>query len=201
MKQILAILIGFLFLGCNPTNKSKNKDTLKQIKDEQKKSQNFDFDKFKISKAQLGKIKIGMTITEAEMQFSGLYKKTDEAVNFGLGGGSHTYLYFSENELLFGLIPKLETDTLLFIIAAHKKLKTVNGLHPNSTVEELLKIYPEMRVQQDLMNSWEVFQEENNGWNFVFMTDEKTKIGEYSELKHTSKPLRLTTKTDWITIQ
>lgn len=202
MRHLLIISITILiFSGCNSTNKSENNDSSKTITNKQKKPETFDFEMFKISKGQLGKIKIGMTIAEAEMQFSGLSKKTDEAVNFGLGGGSDAYLYYSGNELLFGLIPKLETDTLLFIVAAHKNIKTVNGLHPNSTVKELLNIYPEMRVQQDLMNSWEVFHDENNGWDFIFMTDEKTKIGEYPELENISKPLRLTTKTDWITIK
>jgi len=85
-----------------------------------------------------------MTIEEAENQFSGLSRKEDEAVNFGFGGGSPAYLYYSGEELIFGLIPKLDSDTLLFIIVAHKNLKTQNGLNPNSSVEEILKIHPKM---------------------------------------------------------
>ncbi len=187
--------------GCNSTTKTENNETKTDLTSETEKTVDFDFDKFKIQKGQLGEIKIGMTISEAEMQFSGLTKKTDEATNFGFGGGSPAYLYYSGNELLFGLIPKLETDTLLFIIAAHKNLQTTNGLNPNSTVEELLRKYPDLTVQQDLMNSWEFFQDLKNGWDFIFMTDEQTEIGEYPELEVPSKPKRLTTKTDWITIR
>ncbi|MFL0683222.1 MAG: hypothetical protein ACJLTB_08320 [Algoriphagus aquaeductus] len=203
MKHILTILIGLFLFGCNSTTKTENNETKTELTSEieTEKTVDFDFDKFKIQKGQLGEIKIGMTISEAEMQFSGLTKKTDEATNFGFGGGSPAYLYYSGNELLFGLIPKLETDTLLFIIAAHKNLQTTNGLNPNSTVEELLKKYPDLTVQQDLMNSWEFFQDLKNGWDFIFMTDEQTEIGEYPELEVPSKPKRLTTKTDWITIR
>lgn len=203
MKHILTIFIGLLLFGCNSTTKTENNKNQTDLTTEKETEQTiqFDFDKFKILKGQLGEIKIGMTITEAEMQFSGLTKKTDEATNFGFGGGSPAYLYYSGNELLFGLIPKLETDTLLFIIAAHKNLQTTNGLNPNSTVEELLKKYPDLTVQQDLMNSWEFFQDLNNGWDFIFLTDEQTEIGEYPELEVPSKPKRLTTKTDWITIR
>jgi hypothetical protein len=161
----------------------------------------FDSDKFKILNGQLGKIKIGMTIKEAEKQFAGLTKKIDVATNFGFGGGSPAYLYYSGDELIFGLIPKLDTDTLLFIIAAHKKLQTTNGLNPNSTVSELIQKYRDLTVEQDLMNNWEFYQDEINGWDFIFMTDEKTQIGEYPELEVPSKPKRLTTKTDWITIR
>ncbi|MGV8993650.1 MAG: hypothetical protein ACOH1O_06060 [Flavobacterium sp.] len=142
-----------------------------------------------------------MTINQAEMQFNGLRRKMDEAINFGFGGGSPAYLYYSGDELVFGLIPKLETDTILYIIAAHKELKSTNGLNPKSTVEELLVKYPEMTIQQDLMNVWEVFQDPTNRWKFIFMTEKETEIGEYPKLEMPSKPKRLTTKADCIIIR
>lgn len=200
MNHILTLLILLFLFSCNTaTQKEKNNTETNLII--KKKSVDFDFEKFIIRKGQLGEIKIGMTISEAEMQFSGLTKKMDEAISFGFGGGSPAYLYYSGNDLLFGLIPKLETDTLLFIVAAHKNLKTINGLNPNSTVEELLKTYPKMTVQKDLMNGWEFFKDDKNALDFVFMTDEQTEIGEYPELDVPSKPKRIKTKTDWITIR
>lgn len=200
MNHILTSLIVFFLFSCNTSsqNEKNNTETNLIIK---KKSVDFGFEKFIIRKGQLGEIKIGMTISEAEMQFSGLTKKMDEAISFGFGGGSPAYLYYSGNDLLFGLVPKLETDTLLFIVAAHKNLKTINGLNPNSTVEELLKTYPKMTVQKDLMNGWEFFKDDKNALDFVFMTDEQTEIGEYPELDVPSKPKRIKTKTDWITIR
>lgn len=203
MKHILTLFIGLLLFGCNSTTKTENNKNQSDLTTEKETEQTiqFDFDKFKILKGQLGAIKIGMTIAEAEMQFSGLTKKTDEATNFGFGGGSSAYLYYSGDELIFGLIPKLDTDTLFFIIAANKKLQTTNGLNPKATVSELIQKYPDLTVEQDLMNSWEFYQDETNGWDFIFMTDEKTQIGEYPELEVPSKPKRLTTKTDWITIR
>jgi hypothetical protein len=203
MKHILTLFIGLLLFGCNSTTKTKNNEKQTDFTTEKETEQiaQFDFDKFKIQKGQLGEIKIGMTIAEAEMQFTGLTKKTDVATNFGFGGGSPAYLYYSGDELIFGLIPKLDTDTLLFIIAANKKLQTTNGLNPKATVSELIQKYPDLTVEQDLMNSWEFYQDETNDWDFIFMTDEKTQIGEYPELEVPSKPKRLTKKTDWITIR
>ncbi|WP_194775791.1 hypothetical protein [Pararhodonellum marinum] len=49
------------------------------------------------------------------------------------------------------------------------------------------------------MNSWEFSQDKENGWDFVFMTNEASEIGEYTELEKPSTPIRLTTRTDWIT--
>jgi hypothetical protein len=201
MKIILTFFIGLLLFGCNSTTTIENNKTSPDLIIENQSEGSFDFDKFKISKAQLGNIKIGMTTEEAERQCSGLTRKVDVATNFGFGGGSRTYLYYSGDELIFGLIPKLETDTLLFIIAAHKNLQTTNGLNPNSTVEELLREYPELTVNQDLMNGGEFFQDQKNDWDFVFKTTEKTEIGEYPGLEVPSKPKRLTTKTDWIIIR
>lgn len=201
MKQLLTLLFGILLFGCNSTTKTCNNESQTELTTETEQTVQFDFDKFKILKGQLGGIKIGMTIKEAEKQFAGLTKKVDEATNFGFGGGSPAYLYYSGDKLIFGLIPKLDTDTLLFIIAAHKKLQTTNGLNPNSTVDELIQKYPDLTVQQDLMNEWEFFQDTKNEWDYIFMTDDKTETGKYKDLETPSKAMRLTTKTDWITIR
>ena len=201
MKQILTLSITLILFGCNSTTTTENNETTTDLTIERQSESSVDFDDFKISKGQLGNIKIGMTITDAEQQFTILTKKVDEATNFGFGGGSPAYLYYSGEDLIFGLIPKLGTDTLLFIIAANKKLQTTNGLNPRATVSELIQKYPDLTVEQNLMNSWEFYHDETNGWDFVFMTDDKTQIGEYPELDVPSKPKRLTTKTDWITIR
>jgi len=207
MKIIWVVLVGLLMFSCNTITEKNSSETKIELETEKpsekltSESTEFPFSDFKIMKGQLGAIKLGMTIQEAENQFNGLTKKEDEAVNFGFGGGSPAYLYYLKNEIVFGLIPSLGTDSLLFIIAAHKNLQTTNRLNPNSTVKELLNKYPDLMINQDLMNSWEYFQDIENGWDFVFMTDTQTEIGEYPELEKPSRPKRLTTKTDWITIR
>ncbi|MCF1753358.1 hypothetical protein [Mariniradius sediminis] len=203
MKRISTFLIGLFLFGCNSTTRTENNEAGTVSTNEKKSEQSvdIDFDNFKIRKGQLGEIKIGMTITEAEKQFTGLKKKTDEATNFGFGGGSPAYLYYLGDELLFGLIPRLETDTLLLIIAAHKNLLTTNGLNPNSTVEDLIEKYPDLTVNQDLMSGGEFFQDKTNNWAFVFRTNKQTEIGDYPELEVPSKPKQLTTHTDWIVIR
>ena len=163
--------------------------------------QSFRFDEFKIEKERIGSIKLGMTLSEAEEFLSGFRKEVSEATLFGFGGGSPAYLYYWEDEIVLGLIPALETDTLLYLVAAHPQIKTTNGLNPNSSVSELLKKYPHLTVMKDLMNQWEFFQDKNKGWDFIFMTDKETEIGEYQDLYHPSVPKRLNTKSDWITIR
>jgi len=159
-----------------------------------------DYHKFKIQKGQLGEVKLGMTISEAEKKLSGLRKEIGEATNFGYGGGSPAYLYYDKEELILGLIPKLDTDIVFLIVAVSPKLNTTNGLTPASTVEDISNKYPRIKVNQNLMNSWEEIWDTNNNWEFVFMTEDKT-VGEYPELELPSELKNMDIKTDWITIK
>jgi hypothetical protein len=199
MKVILPILIALLIFGCNMKTE-KNKD-FSSLKLEKEKLTEFKFSDFQIKKGRLGPIEIGMRIKDAENQFNGLTKKKDEAINFGFSGGSPAYLYYLNNEIVFGLILKLETDEILSIIAVHADLKTLNGLNPKSTVNQLIEKYPDMMVNNSLMNDWEYFNDEEMNWTFVFMTNDKNQIGVYPDIDNPSKPKKLTAKSDWLTIK
>jgi hypothetical protein len=201
MKKLLIVLIGCLCIGCNMLSKKENNDTESSSTIEERDRNSFEFEEFKILQGQLGNIKLGMTIDEAEQQFSGLTKEEDEAMVFGFDGGGPVYLYYQGNDLVFGLIPGLLTDTIIAIIALHEKLITLNGLNPESTVSELIQKYPDLVIEQDGMNNWEFYHDVKHNWYFIFMTNEKTQIGEYPVSGDSSTPKRLTTKADWITIQ
>ncbi|WP_132795870.1 hypothetical protein [Tenacibaculum skagerrakense] len=204
-------LIYFMFLivlwSCKQPTDNKSQ---KEGKPTQTKSQStsvehtndlsFDYDKFEIKKGQLGEIKIGMTISEAEQKFDGLRKEVGQATDFGFGGGSPAYLYYDKDDVVFGLIPALDTEILLFIIVASPRLTTINGLNPNSTVKEISKQYPKVKVYQNLMNSWEEISDTSNNWDFVFMTNEKT-VGDYPDLENPSELKNMDIKADWITIK
>jgi hypothetical protein len=177
----------------------------KQIKSEPKTDDlseglTFDYKEFEIRNGELGEIKVGMTISEAEQKFEGLRKEVGQATSFGYGGGSPAYLYYDQNNVVFGLIPTLNTDTILFIIAASPNLTTTNELNPNSTVKLISEKYSKIKVNQDLMNGWEYISDTTNNWNFVFMTEEKT-VGNYPELEVPSDLKNMDIKVDWITIK
>lgn len=181
------------------TEQSKGEKPESKI-DKQVDPSSFDYDEFEIKRGQLGEIKIGMTISEAEQAFEGLRKKVGQATSFGYGGGSPAYLYYEQDDLAFGLIPTLNTDTVLLIIAAAPQLVTNNGLHPNSSVQQISENYPGVKVNQDLMNGWEFISDTTNNWDFVFITDEET-IGDYPELEVPSALKNMEIKADWITIK
>jgi len=206
MQQLIILSSVVILLGCNSSNNSNNdlSDPTPVAELQSPIETAFNYEDFPILKGALGSIRIGMAITEAEKQFKGLTKKTDEAVWFGFGGGSPAYLYYLDEELVFGLIPRLNTDSLLIIIAVSEKLKATNGLNPGSTVSEMVHTYPGLTFERDLMNGWEVFEDRSNRWDFVFCTDNTNQIGEYAEKineQSPSKPVRLGAKSDWIAIK
>jgi hypothetical protein len=203
VKQCLPLIFMVLVLGCNLSSQAEKDSETDSIAASQALPEPaFRYEDFEIQKGQIGSIKIGMTIAEAEHFLKDLTRQEDEAVNFGFGGGSPAYLYYAGEELILSLIPSLDTDTVLFIIAASPKLYTTNGLHPNAAVKELLAVYPDMMIEMDLMNSWEFFQDPANEWDFVFMTTPQNFIGEYPDMESEdpSKPIRMGVKADWITI-
>jgi hypothetical protein len=57
MKIILTVFIGLLLFGCNSTTTIENNKTSPDLIIENQSEGSFDFDKFKISKAQLGEHK------------------------------------------------------------------------------------------------------------------------------------------------
>lgn len=203
LKLTLLILI-ILQLSCK-NNTEKQMETsdnrIQKIESEKKKTKQFDFKKFEISKGQIGEIKVGMNIYDAEKTLNELTKKEVEAHDFGFDGGGKAYIYSLENEPILGLIPKRYSEEIVVIIALSKNLKTNNGLTPKSKVAKIQEKYPNIEINQDLMMSWEFMYDKKNNWDFVFMTDENNRIGEYTELEVPTKPKRTETKMDWITIK
>lgn len=200
-KYFITILSIFFF--CFSCNQSKQLNTSPEVKNSKKESitaPKFNYENFKIQKGALGEITIGMTITEAESKFSGLRKEVGYATDFGFGGGSPAYLYYDNESVVFGLIPKLDTDTLMIIIAVSPKLKTINGLTPNSTVKEIAKVCPDIKAHQNLMANWEEMYDHVNDWDFVFMTDVNKTIGSYPELEEPSELINTDITADWIAI-
>jgi len=203
IKITLLILISFL-LSCKKsaekkieTRNSENQKT--EIKNNKNKI--FEFERFEISKGQLGDIKVGMNINEAEKKIKQLTKTEAEAYDFGYDGGGKSYIYSLENEPILALIPKMDSEEILAILALSKNLKTIDGLNPKSKIFEIQNTYPNIEINLNLMMSWEYLNNEKNNWTFVFMTDDTNRIGEYKNIELPAKPKRTQVKTDWIAIE
>jgi hypothetical protein len=206
MKWLMLVFVGMTFVHCQDSNNStviqsaKGVRIVQVVKLQHVNPVDFDFKNFEIQKNQLGQIKIGTTINEAEKQFEGLVKKEVDAFCFGFDGGGLAYLYYANDEPIFGLIPKRGNDTVLCIIAAHQNLQTTNGLHPKALVSELLQKYPEMMIELDVMNMWNFFEDEKNEWRFVFDQLQEPEYGNQADIESPMKPKDLTMQSNWIAI-
>lgn len=203
IKLSLIILIILQFSCKDKTEKQLEtwNNRVQEVKAETKRTNEFDFGKFQISKGQVGAIKVGMNINDAEKLLNHLTKKEAEAYDFGFDGGGKAYLYSLGNEIVLGLIPKMDSEEILAIVAISENLKTTNGLNPKSTVAQIQKTYPTLKINQNLMMDWEFIEDQKDNWYFVFMTDETNQIGEYNDLETSSTPKRTDIKSDWITIK
>jgi hypothetical protein len=190
MKNIVSI-VAVLFLA---TSCHKNADH--PIEKTQ-----FNFSRFTIKKGQVGPIKIGMTIADAEKQIPQLSKKVTNAWDYGFDGGGKAYLYSLNNEPVLALVPAFNSQKIISIIALSEQLKTNSGISPKTTVAEILKKYPNAVIYQSAMMNWEYIDIENNHWYFVFQTDENHLIGKYQENNVPSQPIRKDIKMDWIEVK
>lgn len=205
MKIKLSLLILIILQFACKDNTEKQAETwnkrVQEVKSEVKKSNNFDFEKLEISKGQVGEIKVGMNLNDAEKFLKQLTKKEVEAYDFGFDGGGKAYLYSLGNEFVIGLVPQIDSEKIIAIIALSKNLKTINGLNPKSAVAEIQVKYPNIKIKQNLMMEWESIKDDKNNWEFVFMTNENNQIGEYNDVEAPVKPKRTEIKSDWITIK
>ncbi len=203
IKLTLLFLITLQISCKNDTEKQIEiwNNQIKKIETQKKKPKTFEFEKFKISKGKMGDITIGMNIIDAEKEIYELTKEEAEAYDFGFDGGGKAYIYSLKNEPILALVPKRDSEVIFAIIALNKNLKTTNGLNPKSNISEIQNKYPNIEINQDLMMDWEYMYNEKNNWNFVFLTDENNRIGEYKEIEMPTQPKRTETKMDWITIK
>lgn len=196
LKLSLLILV-ILHFSCKDKTEKQIENTnskISKVELQLKETNRFDFEKFKILKGQVGEIKVGMDISEAEKSLKQLTKKEAEAYAFGFDGVGKAYLYSLDDEFIIGLIPKADSKEILAIVALSKNLKTSNGLNPKSTFSEIQKKYPTTKIGQNLMMDWQFIEDEKNNWDFVFMTVENEPIGEFNDSS-------IEIKSDWITIK
>ncbi|WP_130736505.1 hypothetical protein [Flavobacterium sp. J27] len=200
LVKLVFIMFLLLFFSCKDNTQITVEPTNKSSKKYDKKVP-INFDKYKIGKGNLGPIKIGMSISEAEKELVNLTKMECDAFAFGYDGGSKSYLYYWEDQHVLALITKADSEEILVIIAVAKNIKTTNGLTPNATVKEIQAKYPNIEVNLDLMMDWEYMHDEKNNWDFIFTTEENNRIGKYDIAEVPSKPINTEAIMSWITIK
>ncbi|MEZ0007247.1 hypothetical protein ABH942_002626 [Flavobacterium sp. 28YEA47A] len=161
----------------------------------------FRFENFPIEKGQLGPIKVGSSLEEAEEQLTELTRKRCDPFDFGYDGGGDAFIYYWKDQPILALIPERDSNTLLAIAAIHKKLKTNKGLHPEATIKDILELDDNLPLYQNHMMSWESMFNEKMNWEFIFMKDAEHQVGTYENMNSPGKVADYNAKIDWITIR
>ena len=190
---ILLITICASIISCNTKSEAEEQKTKKQ--------NDLDYSKFTIGKKHIGNIKIGMTLKETSEFTDKLKEVQTEAYKYGFGGGSSAYEYYYNDELLFAILPKLYSDTILFLIGISSNLKTENGLNPKSSIVEMSEVYNNVWVHQDLMSGGENFYDTINNWTFHFETDKKNQLGTYPEYDKPSLVSNQNGNSTWVVVR
>lgn len=124
---------------------------------------------------------------------------------FGYSGGGEIHLYYDKDELILGLVPKLESDTIHAIIVITEKFKSNEGLNITLTFEQLEKLYPSTEIYLNEKFNWEWCLYENQKMHVVFMTEKDSRVAEYEyDSNFTQKTVRIVNKNvkiDWIAIE
>ncbi|MDV6169918.1 hypothetical protein R1T16_15885 [Flavobacterium sp. DG1-102-2] len=192
-------------LSCAKEKETKEQEAAETT--EQKKAQEtkeekaYDFSKFAIGKAKLGPVKIGMTIAKAETYLTDFTQQDAEALDFGFDGGGKAFIYNYKGKPVLALVPALNSDVIIGIAAIDKNLQTFLYTHPKMAIKDMLPVYPNVKVQLNQMMEWEEIFDDVNGWNYVFMTNDKNRVGAYKNESEATLPARLTAQSDWITIR
>ena len=158
-------------------------------------------DVWTIQKGQVGHIKVGMSMIEANKALTHFLSTKVPAHNFGYDGGGNTYLYSKVNQPFLALIPHRDSSIVLAIVAISPEIKTFHGLSPQTSVVSLNTVYTNMMMHLDEMNGWEFFEDKKNNWQFVFKTQENQRIAKYPVFGEPAPPLNLLEKSNWVVIK
>ncbi|WP_139999310.1 hypothetical protein [Flavobacterium microcysteis] len=205
-SKIILFFSLFLLFSCKKETEArkieKEKEPVETIETvASQPEEGFHFENFPIEKGQLGPIKVGTSLEDAEKHLKELTRKRCDPFDFGYDGGGDAYIYYWKDQPIVALVPERDSNTLLAIAALHKKLKTDKGLHPEATIKDILQLYGDLPIHQNLMMSWEFMHDEKTDWEFVFMKDPEHQVGTYENTDSPGKVTDTNAKIDWITIR
>lgn len=163
------------------------------------------YDTFEISKGALGKIKIGQSISDAQLYLHDFKIKKDSAWLFGYGGGGQIHLYYDNDEPVLGLVPKSGTDTIHAIIVISEKFTNNKELSTALTFDELRQLFPTTEIELNEKYNWEQCLLKELNMFIIFATEKDTRIAEYEydedKTQKVNKLKNINKKIDWIAIE
>lgn len=196
-KCFLGVLFVFIVLiSC--TNKEKLKTPL-QVKHPAK-SFSMPWQNWQIQKGALGPLKLGSRISDYKKFLNGLDSLPVDAYLYKYGGGGVAYEYSYNKNQLFVLMPAIDTDSIIAIMALHPDFKTRYGTYPGNTAAQIFNRHKKLPVILDLLSGGEAMIDKVNRMNYIFDTPDDTPIAEYPNIDNPGVLKRSNVRCNWIVI-
>jgi len=157
-------------------------------------------EKIIISKGKVGELKIGMTLADGRALMKEYDEKSYDSNTFGIGGGSTAYFYSQNGDGILALIPNSNGE-VKYIQVFSTNYQTSSGIKPNSSLGDLLKVYPDLELKSNLMTNNEYFKDVENNFSFVFMTNEFGNERESNSSEVNGNQIDNSEKIDYIQVQ
>ena len=135
---------------------------------------------WRIRPHQVGPFRIGHSIREYAAVLQTLAVDSVDPWPWGIDGPGSALLIRHGTDSLLTLVPYDDTDSIIFISLLTPAIPTESGIRVGTSVGELLRRYPDLRVTVDDLFSNEFSFDPANGWRFEFFTDSTTSIGRYA---------------------
>lgn len=155
---------------------------------------------WQIQKGALGPLKIGTRIRDYKEVLKGFDSISVDAFLYKYDGGGVAYKYSYKQTPLFVLMPAIDTDSIIAIMALHSDFKTVYGTYPGSSALEIINRQKKLPINLDLLSGGETMRDTVNGINYIFNTPDEAHMAEYSDIDEPGLLKEGKTKCNWIEI-
>lgn len=122
------ILMACVLFGCE--RKQQVTTTPDEVFSVAKKTSSDDVFQWQIDKGNLGPIRVGSHIKDLGGVLSGLDRTAVDVDVYKYGGGGKAYEYRKNGILLFALMPAMETDSIIAVMAVHPAFVTKKACMP-----------------------------------------------------------------------
>ena len=183
MRIFLLSFITVLFFSCTNFIKQEKQENSVPVKDSLKQN---DTDPYIISKATLGRLKIGCLFKDVKEIYKDCDFVKEDTHKYGLDGGGYGYCVRKNKEDLFFFWTWDNQDTVRGFYIISPKFHTRSGINTGMTSGNIKKNYPYCSIyRNDELPNIETLDLKSEGVLLIFITNEKNRVGQdYGDLEN-----------------
>ncbi len=193
-KFFLLTILWLTILSCSKSDRSNNESNGDSDKSKSDSIIVYETGEYLITPKTIGNARLGQTLKDFKEAFKDYDITTVPVWNYCVDGGGDGLLVSKNKEEIIFAWTLNGNDSICSLIVLSDKFHTKDGVKPHMTVGQLLKHYPDMSVNLNLICDGEFFWDEKSKLTFDFLSSDSTTVGRYKIAGDPSKPVD-TTKT------